>query len=80
MKRITIRELHMRTGKWIREAAREDEIIVTDRGDPIAVVRPYSALDSARSFAQRRESDAFRKLPKTDSDTSRYLSEDRDRS
>lgn len=80
MKRITIRELHMRTGSWVREAAREDPIIVTDRGEPIAVVKAYSRSDTARSFADRRESDAFGRLPKINLDSTAYLSEDRDRS
>jgi prevent-host-death family protein len=80
MKRITIRQLHMKTGDWIREAAGENQIIVTDRGKPVAVVKAYSESDAARTFAQRRESDAFRSLPRINTDSTRYVSEDRDRS
>jgi prevent-host-death family protein len=80
MKRITIRELHMRTGSWIREAAREEQIIVTDRGEPVAVVKAYTDAETVRSFAERRESEAFLRLPNIDLDSTRYLSDDRDRS
>jgi prevent-host-death family protein len=40
MKTISLRELHNNTGKWIRCVAEVEEIIVTDRGVEIAVVRP----------------------------------------
>jgi len=42
MKTISLRELHNDTGKWIRRASEEEEIIVTDRGVPIASVRPVT--------------------------------------
>ena len=38
MKRISIRELHDATGKWVRESARVGELVVTERGRPIATI------------------------------------------
>jgi prevent-host-death family protein len=43
MKTISLRELHNQTGKWMRRVKDEEEIIVTDRGAAIAVVRPLPA-------------------------------------
>lgn len=40
MKTISLRELHNKTGKWVRSVKEEEEIIVTDRGQAIASLRP----------------------------------------
>ena len=40
MTTITIKELHARTGEWVRKAGQAGEITVTDRGHPIAVIQP----------------------------------------
>ncbi|MES2469381.1 MAG: type II toxin-antitoxin system prevent-host-death family antitoxin [Verrucomicrobiota bacterium] len=40
MTTITIKELHARTGEWVRKARQTGEITVTDRGHPIAVIQP----------------------------------------
>ncbi len=80
MIRISIRELHNRTGKWIRNAAREGKIVVTDRGEPIAAIGPFSAEEAATPFSKRREIPAFRNLPKVKGDSSHFVSDDRNRS
>lgn len=36
MKTISIKELHERTGQWLRRVREEGELIVTKRGTPIA--------------------------------------------
>jgi prevent-host-death family protein len=55
MKTISIRELHERTGEWVRQAVRHEQIIVTDRGEPVAALSPYSAPGSrGNKFKQRR--------------------------
>lgn len=38
---ITIKELHARTGEWVRKAGEKGEITVTDRGHPVAVILPF---------------------------------------
>ena len=40
MTTITIKELHARTGEWVRKAGQMGKITVTDRGHPIAVIQP----------------------------------------
>jgi len=52
MKTISIRELHNHTGKWVRTAENEYEIIVTDRGKAVASLsslknRPPKTVDWA---------------------------------
>ena len=40
MKTISIRELHEKTGDWVRRSATLGPITVTDRGKPIARIEP----------------------------------------
>jgi prevent-host-death family protein len=44
---ISIKELHGRTGHWLRRVSEEGELIVTDRGRPIARLLP--ALEPAKT-------------------------------
>ena len=54
MRTISLKELHQHTGKHARRAAKEP-VLVTDRGNPIAVLGPPLLASSqqplARSFA-----------------------------
>ena len=52
MKTISIRELHTRTGHYVRHAAVEP-ITVTDRGATVAILQPAPA-PARVTFAQRR--------------------------
>lgn len=54
MTTISIKELHGRTGHWLRRVSEEGELIVTDRGRPIARLLP--ALEPAKTnpFLRRR--------------------------
>ena len=79
MVRISIRELHMNTGKWIRNAAQDEKIIITERGHPIATIGPYTADESATPFAKRRQSSKFKNLGKILGDSTRLISDDRER-
>ena len=56
MKTISIRELHLKTGRWVRHAASRGPIVVTDRGR-----RPQSrrrdclnALDTAEQITRAK--------------------------
>lgn len=54
---IPIRELHARTGHFVRLAARQNEIIVTERGKPAARLSPListAAQNPAATIAERR--------------------------
>lgn len=54
---VPIRELHARTGHFVRLAARQTEIIVTERGKPTARLSPLVPAPEApveQTLGQRR--------------------------
>jgi prevent-host-death family protein len=79
VKTVSIRELHNRTGHYVRRAATEP-ISVTDRGQTVARLVP--ATEPTRvTFANRRLRPGFLKLqakPMTGVDSAKLISEDRD--
>ena len=84
MKKISIRELHEKTGDWIRKAVKEGEILVTDRGRTVAKIVPEVETPEVPYFARRVLTPGFRRLMKRGrlrggTDATRIVSEDRDR-
>jgi prevent-host-death family protein len=77
MRTITIRDLHMKTGQWVRAAARGKQgLLVLDRGRPAARLLP--AEDGAGvDFAERKLVRGFDRLPELTVDSARLLEEDR---
>lgn len=74
MKEVSIRELHQHTGKFVRQALKEP-IIVTDRGEQIAVLKSLSSAEiSGKPFPKRKLSS----LPQVRIDSTVYISEERD--
>ena len=74
MKTATIRGLHMNTGKLVRASAHEN-ILITDRGQAVAVIKSAKAADLiGRPFPKRD----IRKMPKSNVDSTIYISQDRD--
>lgn len=51
MPTITIKELHARTGEWVRKAGEKGEITVTDRGHPVAVIYPFRSPAQTMNIA-----------------------------
>jgi antitoxin (DNA-binding transcriptional repressor) of toxin-antitoxin stability system len=57
MKRVAIRELHIHTSRFVREAAEGSVILIERRGKAVAELRPVSApaglttVKKARPFA-----------------------------
>lgn len=81
MKSISIRELHTRTGHFVRSASREP-LAVTERGTTIARLVPASDPAGLPRFADRRLRPGFKRLlsrPHAGTDSSVLISEDRDR-
>jgi antitoxin (DNA-binding transcriptional repressor) of toxin-antitoxin stability system len=85
--RVSLRQLHSRTGHYVRQAARH-RIVVTDNGKAIAEIKPLSEDDNeVPYFARRKLTPEFKKLmesgglkPKPGSrDITDLISEDRDR-
>jgi antitoxin (DNA-binding transcriptional repressor) of toxin-antitoxin stability system len=79
MVQITIRDLHMKTGEWVRKAARAGGIVVMDRRRPVAKLVSFTPEDQGKPFADRCLIKGFAELPKSSHDSTRYLSEDRER-
>jgi antitoxin (DNA-binding transcriptional repressor) of toxin-antitoxin stability system len=79
MVRITIRDLHMKTGEWVRKAGHSGSIVVMDRKRPVAKLVSFTSEDEGRAFADRPLVKGFSALPKLRHDSTRYLAEDRDR-
>ena len=77
MTTITIRDLHMKTGQWVRAAARGKRgLLVLDRGRPAARLVP--AEDKAGvDFSERKLVRGFDRLPELSADSARLLEEDR---
>ena len=84
MKAISIRELHTRTGQWVRAAARHGEIRVTDNGETVAKIVPETEPAGVPYFARRKfiTPAARRLIEKGDTsrgtDSTLSISEDRD--
>jgi prevent-host-death family protein len=84
MKTISIRDLHEKTGAWIRRATTQGALIVTDRGKPVARIVPEVAPPSLPFFARRAIPRALRGLSRSGklrggTDSTRAISDDRDR-
>jgi antitoxin (DNA-binding transcriptional repressor) of toxin-antitoxin stability system len=76
MKTISIRELHLETGRWVRHAASRGPIVVTDRGRRVAALQPFDASVTGRPLPNREA--AIRKRSKVPVDSVVYQSELRD--
>ncbi len=74
MKSISIRELHMHTGKWVREAV--EPIVIMDHGRPAAALGPL-AEKPRTAFRNRKLVRGFATLPAIAADSGSYLEEDR---
>ena len=74
MRTATIRESHMNTGKLVSASA-HGKIIITDWGQPVALLKRIDGPDLVgKPFPKR----GIRKMPKAKSDSTDYISRDRD--
>jgi prevent-host-death family protein len=73
MKTISIRELHLKTGQWVRHAASRGPIVVTDRGRRVAALQPFDASVTGRPLPNREA--AIRKRSKVPVDSVVYQAE-----
>lgn len=77
MTSITIRELHMNTGQWVRAASRgRSGVVVLDRGRPAARLMPVEETEGV-DFSRRKLVRGFDRLPELTVDSARLLEEDR---
>ena len=54
MKTISIKDLHDKTGHWLRRVKAEGELIVTERGTPVARMLPPTKVAAGNPFARRK--------------------------
>ena len=80
MKYVSIRALHEQTGALVREAAAGYEVVVTDRGRPIATLVPFAPAENRVTFASRPLLPAFARLQERQvgGDSTEAVSADRD--
>lgn len=83
MKRISIRELHEKTGSFVREARRLGGLIVTERGAPVARIEPVDSRPSVSPFRDRKLLPRYARLVRSGKlgrgiESTRIVSDDRD--
>jgi prevent-host-death family protein len=54
VKTISIKDLHDKTGHWLRRVKAEGEVIVTERGNPVARMLPPARPPAGNPFAKRK--------------------------
>ena len=64
----------MNTGKWVRGVS--EPIVITERGHPVATLIPF-VKSPGISFRDRKLVPGFADLKPIDSDSGRFLEEDR---
>ena len=82
MKKVSIRELHEKTGEYVRKVAEVGEIYVTDRGKTVAKIVPQEEKAEVPYFARRKLSPQFKAIMhklQGGTDSTIIISEDRDR-
>ena len=79
MKKASIRDLHMRTGALVQEAADGEVIIIEKRGVAVAELRQLRKRTFGEALRELERSGYFKKMPKTSGFIDRFISEDRDR-
>ena len=82
MKEISIRELHRRTGAWVRAARKYGSIIVRDRNVAVARIVPVSEEPLVNVFEHWKPRRKFAERldrPVGDPPVEDIVSEDRDR-
>ena len=54
MKTISIKDLHDKTGHWLRRVRAEGEVVVTERGTPVVRMLPPAKFPAGNPFARRK--------------------------
>ena len=62
MRKTSIRELHIHTSELVREAAEGGVILIERRGEPVAELRPITALPRMPASEKTRIFDSMREI------------------
>ena len=76
MDTITLKDLHQHTGRYAR-AARENPLLITDRGHPVAMLTAPVTADLERTLP-RRFSEGSAVVPNRDTDSTAAVGAVRD--
>ncbi|HLQ78138.1 MAG TPA: type II toxin-antitoxin system prevent-host-death family antitoxin [Terriglobia bacterium] len=82
MKSISIRELHEKTGEWVRKSEKFGGITVTDRGRKVARIIPIENTPTVNLFAARKLRKGYSRMLGSlnrGTNSTKLISEDRDR-
>jgi antitoxin (DNA-binding transcriptional repressor) of toxin-antitoxin stability system len=82
MKEVSLRELHRRTGAWVRRTRTHGSILIRDRNTPIAILTPVTDAPPANLFADWKPLARFAAAldrPVGGTPVEHLVSEDRDR-
>ena len=82
MTSISIRELHEKTGEWVRRSGKLGTITVTDRGKAVARIVPVEAASAINLFSVRKLRRGYARMRGSlnrGTDSTQLVSEDRDR-
>jgi prevent-host-death family protein len=77
MRKASVRDLRIRTSELLRDAENGEVIVIERRGLPIAELRPVTK--KRRKVKLPDMSRFWNEFPKIDSDSTKIISEDRDR-
>lgn len=81
MKSISIRELHEKTGRYVRKVSEVGEIYITDHGKRVAKIVPEQEIPEVPYFARRKLTPKFKAIMhklKGGTDSTILISEDRE--
>jgi antitoxin (DNA-binding transcriptional repressor) of toxin-antitoxin stability system len=82
MRKTSIRELHIHTSRFVREAAEGSVILIERRGEPVAELRPITSQllmpDDKRALIFDSMKELWARMPQV-GDSGRIVEEDRDR-
>jgi prevent-host-death family protein len=82
MRKTSVRELHIHTSEFVREAEQGGVIVIERRGEPVAELRPITAPKHMPAGRKALIFDSMReiwdRMPQV-GDSSKIIEEDRDR-
>ena len=77
--RMGLREANQRFSKAIKAVKAGKEVVLTERGKPIAVIKPLKPIEDEQAIVDRLEAEGIlRSGPKSGKPMSQTISEERD--
>ena len=77
MRKASIRDLRIRASELVRDAENGEIIVIERRGEPVAELHPFNKKRKQPPLPDMTK--FWKKYSEIDADSTRYISEDRDR-